>query len=111
MSTRRSRCSTQGGEDAKIIAGGQSLLPLLRLRLAAPSVLVDVGGVDEMRGVRVDGDDVVIGAMTTHAEVIRDPLVLGDASLLVDATAYGRRPSGAPSRHPRRLAGPRRPGR
>jgi carbon-monoxide dehydrogenase medium subunit len=77
---------TQGGEDAKIIAGGQSLVPLLRLRLAAPSVLVDVGRVDEMRGIRDAGDDIVIGAMTTHSDVIRDPLVLGNASLLVDAT-------------------------
>jgi carbon-monoxide dehydrogenase medium subunit len=61
--------------DAKVLAGGQSLLPLMRLRLAYPSVLVDVGRIDEMRGVREDGDRLVIGAATTHDEVLRDPLV------------------------------------
>ena len=61
--------------DAKVLAGGQSLIPLLRLRLAYPSVLVDVGRIDEMRGVREDGDRLVIGAATTHDEVLRDPLV------------------------------------
>ena len=57
------------GDDAKVLAGGQSLIPLLRLRLAYPEVLVDVGRIDEMRGVRDDGDRLVIGAVTTHDEV------------------------------------------
>ena len=47
---------------AKVLGGGQSLMPLLRLRLAYPSVLVDVGGVSELRGVRDDGDTIVVGA-------------------------------------------------
>ena len=42
----------EGGEDAKLIAGGHSLLPLMKLRLAAPTLLVDIGGIDELRGVR-----------------------------------------------------------
>jgi aerobic carbon-monoxide dehydrogenase medium subunit len=46
----------RAGEDAKVLAGGQSLLPLLRLRLSYPSTLVDVGGIDQLRGVRLDGD-------------------------------------------------------
>ena len=46
----------EGGEDAKIIAGGQSLMPVLRLRLAAPSLLIDLGGIAELRGIRDDGD-------------------------------------------------------
>jgi len=75
------------GEDAKVIAGGQSLLPLLRLRLAYPSALVDIGAVDELRGVRVDGDRLVIGAMTTHHTVMTDPLVRQHAPLLAAATA------------------------
>ena len=75
------------GEDAKVLAGGQSLLPLLRLRLAAPTVLVDLGGIAELRGVREDGDDLVIGAMTTHATVLHDPLVAEHAPLLAQATA------------------------
>ena len=77
----------QGGEDAKVLAGGQSLIPLLRLRLAAPSLVVDVGEVAEMRGVRDAGDAIVIGASTTHAEVLADPLVREHASLIAKATA------------------------
>ena len=74
------------GDDAKVLAGGQSLLPLLRLRLAYPTVLVDIGGVEDMRGVRDDGDAIVIGAATTHADVIADPLVQQHAPLVVLAT-------------------------
>ncbi|MCX5329430.1 MULTISPECIES: xanthine dehydrogenase family protein subunit M [unclassified Streptomyces] len=75
------------GEDAKVLAGGQSLLPLLRLRLAFPELVVDVGRIPELRGVREDGDTLVIGAMTTHHDVIRDPLVRRHAGLLAAATA------------------------
>ncbi len=75
-----------GGEDAKVLAGGQSLVPLLRLRLAYPSVLVDLAGVAELHGVRDDGDAIVIGSMTTHDEVMRDPLVAAHAPLLAAAT-------------------------
>ena len=75
------------GEDAKVLAGGQSLLPLLRLRLAYPTALVDLAGVGELRGVRQDGDQLVIGAMTTHHEVLRDPLILRYAPVLAQATA------------------------
>jgi carbon-monoxide dehydrogenase medium subunit len=76
-----------GGDDAKVLAGGQSLIPLLRLRLAYPSTLVDVGGVAEMRGIRDEGDAIVIGASTTHAEVLADPLVQKHAPLVALATA------------------------
>ena len=65
----------EAGDEGKIIAGGQSLLPVLRLRLAAPSVLVDLGGLAHLRGVRDDGDALVIGAMTTHDEVATATLV------------------------------------
>jgi carbon-monoxide dehydrogenase medium subunit len=74
-------------EDAKVLAGGQSLIPLLRLRLAAPTVLVDLGGIDDLRGIRDDGDALVIGAMTTHASVLANPLVDRYAPLLAQATA------------------------
>lgn len=76
-----------GDEDAKVLAGGQSLIPLLRLRLAAPTVLVDLGRLGDLRGIREDGDDLVIGAMTTHATVLADPLVARYAPLLAQATA------------------------
>ena len=72
-----------GGDDVKIIAGGQSLLPLLRLRLAYPELLVDVGGIDELRGVRDGGDALVIGARTTLYQLIHDPLVAQHGGLLV----------------------------
>ncbi len=78
---------TSGGEDAKILAGGQSLVPLLRLRLAAPALLIDLNGVDELRGVRDDGDALVVGAMTTHSAVLNDPLIAQYASLVHQATA------------------------
>ncbi|WP_375500110.1 FAD binding domain-containing protein [uncultured Jatrophihabitans sp.] len=74
------------GEDAKLMAGGQSLIPILRLRLAYPSTVVDVSRVAEMRGVRDDGNAIVIGAMTTHDEILRDALVKEHAPLIVQAT-------------------------
>ena len=76
-----------GGEDSKIISGGQSLLPVLRLRMAEPSVLVDCGGIDEMLGVREDGGSITIGAATTHHAVMNNPLVQTHALLLAQATA------------------------
>ncbi|MEP6696793.1 MAG: xanthine dehydrogenase family protein subunit M [Pseudonocardiales bacterium] len=75
-----------GGEDAKVLAGGQSLLPLLRLRLTYPSVLVDIGPVAELRGVREDGDALVIGAMTTHHDIVRDPLIAQHSPVIAQAT-------------------------
>jgi carbon-monoxide dehydrogenase medium subunit len=75
------------GEDAKLMAGGQSLIPVLRLRMSYPSTVVDLGRVPEMRGVRDDGDAIVIGAMTTHHEVMHDPLVAEHAALIAQATA------------------------
>jgi carbon-monoxide dehydrogenase medium subunit len=70
------------GDDAKVIAGGQSLMPLLRLRLAQPELLVDVGGLDELRGVRDQGDSLLIGARTTLYELVSDPLVAEHCGLL-----------------------------
>ncbi|MDQ3612393.1 MAG: xanthine dehydrogenase family protein subunit M [Actinomycetota bacterium] len=78
---------SEAGVDAKILAGGQSLIPVLRLRLAFPTTLVDLGKIDELRGVREDGDSLVIGAMTRHSEVMEDPLVRQYAGLLAEATA------------------------
>ena len=76
---------TDAGDEGKVIAGGQSLLPVLRLRLAAPSVLVDLGGMPQLRGVRDEGDAIVIGAMTTHDEVCSSPVVVEHAPLLAQA--------------------------
>ncbi|HTZ45446.1 MAG TPA: xanthine dehydrogenase family protein subunit M [Jatrophihabitans sp.] len=76
----------EAGEDAKLLAGGQSLLPILRLRLAYPERLIDLGGIPELTGVTDAGDSIVIGAMTTHDEVLHDGLVAEHAPLLVQAT-------------------------
>jgi carbon-monoxide dehydrogenase medium subunit len=78
---------TDGGDEAKIITGGQSLLPLLRIRLANPSVLVDCGRIETMRGVSDEGDSLLIGAATTHHDVMHSPLVKEHAGLLAAATA------------------------
>ncbi|SFA90549.1 carbon monoxide dehydrogenase, medium subunit [Amycolatopsis marina] len=80
------RALADAGEDAKVLAGGQSLLPVLRMRLATPTKLIDLGRIPELRGVREDGDMLVIGAMTTHYDVQRDPLVAEHAALLRKAT-------------------------
>jgi carbon-monoxide dehydrogenase medium subunit len=75
------------GEEAKVLAGGQSLLPILRLRLAFPELVVDVGRIPDLRGVRDDGDALVIGALTSHHDVVHNPLVRRHAGLLAAATA------------------------
>lgn len=77
----------EAGEDAKVLAGGQSLIPVLRLRLAFPTTLVDLSRVSELRGVHEDDGTLVIGAMTRHSDVLEDPLVQQHAPLLVAATA------------------------
>ncbi len=80
------RALAAGGEDAKILAGGQSLIPVMRLRLAAPSTVVDLTRVRELRGVRDDGDALVIGSMTTHSDIVSDPLIAEHAPLIAQAT-------------------------
>ena len=77
---------SEAGEDARVLAGSQSLLPVLRLRLAAPAMIVDLCKINELRGVRDDGNAIVVGAMTTHHDVINDPLVGRHAELLAAAT-------------------------
>jgi len=81
------RALADGGDDAKVIAGGQSLLPLLRLRLAYPELLVDLAGLDELRGVTDAGDSLLIGARTTLYQLVHDPLVAEHCGLLVQATS------------------------
>jgi len=77
----------EAGDEAKVLAGGHSLLPVLRLRLAAPTLLVDLGGLAQLRGTRLEGDTLVLGAMTTHAEVAGSPEVAQAAPLLAQAAA------------------------
>lgn len=75
----------EGGEDAKVLAGGQSLLPVLRMRLNAPSLVVDLGRIESLRGIRDDGDAIVVGATTTHSDVYHDPLVREHAKVICEA--------------------------
>jgi carbon-monoxide dehydrogenase medium subunit len=76
----------EGGDDVKVLAGGQSLIPVMRLRLAAPELVVDLTRIPELRGVREEGDVLVVGAMTTHSDVLTDPLLARYGQLLVQAT-------------------------
>ena len=96
-------------DNAKILARGQSLLPILRLRLAYPDVVVDLNRAAGLHGVRDEGDHLVIGAMTTHYGVIRSELVRRHCGLLAEAIATVADPRSAP-RHLRRSAVPRRYG-
>ncbi len=75
----------QGDPDAKIIAGGHSILPLMKLRLARPSRVVDIGGIDELRGISVSGGIVSIGALTTHYEVASSAEVQANCAILAEA--------------------------
>lgn len=72
---------------AKLLAGGHSLVPLLKLRLAAPSALIDIGRIPELRGIVRDGDDIRIGALATHAELAASPVLRSAAPALADAAA------------------------
>jgi aerobic carbon-monoxide dehydrogenase medium subunit len=75
------------GDEAKLLAGGHSLLPMMKLRLAVPSVLIDIGPLDELTGIGVDGADLVIGATTRHADVAASELVRAEAPLLAYSAA------------------------
>jgi carbon-monoxide dehydrogenase medium subunit len=76
------RLLEEGGEDAKLLAGGHSLLPLMKLRMATPSLLVDIGGVRELSYVRDEGETVAIGALTRHGELARSEAALREVPLI-----------------------------
>ena len=75
-------------EDAKILAGGHSLIPMMKLRLAQPPLVIDIGGIDELRGISVDNGTLRIGALTTHTEIAESHVVQGVAGILWEA-AHG----------------------
>ncbi len=70
------------GTDAKVIAGGQSLLPMMKLRMARPALLVDIGRLHELRYVRVEGEEVAIGALTRHCALLGSQLLRAQVPLL-----------------------------
>lgn len=73
-------------DDAKVIAGGQSLMPVLRMRLNAPELLVDLRRIEDLRGISEEGDHVVVGAMTTYQDLLDSPVVHEHLALLAEAT-------------------------
>lgn len=79
-------------DDAKVIAGGQSLIPLLSLRFASPSLLVDITSLAELRGIERQGDVLRIAALTRHCEVERDPIVQAELPLLSRAATWVAHP-------------------
>src|ERR1700688_5126119 len=72
----------QLGDDGRALAGGHSLIPMMKLRLATPANLVDLGGIADLKGIRADGNDIVIGAMTTQHDLIGSPLLSDKLPLL-----------------------------
>jgi carbon-monoxide dehydrogenase medium subunit len=77
----------QHGEEAKLLAGGHSLLPIMKLRLAAPAVLVDLGRLEDLRYVRDEGDHIAVGAMTRHTDVEHNQLLQEQCGLLAYTTS------------------------
>lgn len=76
------------GDDAKLLAGGHSLLPLMKLRLAAPEYIIDIGRLDDLSYVRDGGDHVAIGALTRHRDVETNALLAAESPLLGYATSH-----------------------
>lgn len=81
------------GDTAKLLAGGQSLLPALNLRLSAPALLIDIGRIAALRGIAVAGDVLRIGATVTHAELLASPEIARHAPLLARAVAHVAHPA------------------
>jgi aerobic carbon-monoxide dehydrogenase medium subunit len=79
--------AAQGGEDAKFLAGGHSLLPLMKLRLAVPEVLIDIGRLGELRYVREQDGHIAVGAATSHDELARSGLLASEVPLLAHAAS------------------------
>src|SRR5438045_9569612 len=73
------------GERAKVLSGGQSLLPAMNLRLVAPELIIDIGELAELRGVVVEGGLLTIGALTRHADLLKSPEIPNQAPLLTYA--------------------------
>jgi carbon-monoxide dehydrogenase medium subunit len=78
---------TEAGDDAKLLAGGHSLLPLMKMRLARPNLIIDIGRLADLSYIRVDGDQVAIGALTRHHEVEISEVLAREVPLLAAATA------------------------
>ena len=81
------------GDQAKLLSGGQSLMPALNLRLSAPELIIDIGTLSELRGITVADDVVRIGALTRHADILNSPDIAAHVPLLTDAMAHVAHPA------------------
>jgi carbon-monoxide dehydrogenase medium subunit len=81
------------GNDAKVLSGGQSLMPAMNLRLISPELIVDIGGIAELKGIAVKGDVLTIGALTRHVDLQRSPEIATHAPLLTEAIAHVAHPA------------------
>lgn len=76
------------GDDARILAGGQTLMATLNMRLSEPRLVIDITGLKQLRGIRIEGDRLHIGALTTHTEIENSPLVAQHAPMLAQAAPH-----------------------
>jgi aerobic carbon-monoxide dehydrogenase medium subunit len=81
------------GDRAKVLSGGQSLMPAMNLRLISPELVVDIGGLGELRGITVAGNVLTIGALTRHADLANSPEIAAHAPLLTQAVAHVAHPA------------------
>jgi aerobic carbon-monoxide dehydrogenase medium subunit len=80
-------------DSAKVLSGGQSLVPAMNLRLISPELIIDIGGIAELRGITVRSDSLRIGALTRHADLLRAPEITAYAALLAEAVAHVAHPA------------------
>jgi aerobic carbon-monoxide dehydrogenase medium subunit len=81
------------GDKAKVLSGGQSLIPAMNLRLISPELIVDIGEITELRGIAVRGGVLRIGALTRHVDLLRSPEIAAYAALLTEAIAHVAHPA------------------
>ncbi|MEP6839927.1 MAG: xanthine dehydrogenase family protein subunit M [Bradyrhizobium sp.] len=81
------------GDGAKVLSGGQSLMPAMNLRLISPELIVDIGELAELRGIVVKGSTIAIGALTRHVDLLKSPEIAAHAPLLADAIAHVAHPA------------------
>lgn len=81
------------GEKARVLSGGQSLIPAMNLRLVSPELIVDIGELKELRGIAIKGETLVIGALTRHADLLKSSDIVKCAPLLASAVAHVAHPA------------------
>src|ERR1700687_4196573 len=81
------------GDGAKVLSGGQSLMPAMNLRLISPELIVDIGEISELRGIAVRGDVLSVGALTRYVDLLRSPEIAAHTPLLTEAVAHVAHPA------------------